>query len=88
MGGEIKLSGAYINTDPNVGGGGAYEGAQTLFTAHFRVKSGAPLGPFTLELQQTMLCNGPAGWGVDHNHKGVKSPISSSFLKQCCSERR
>ena len=33
--GEIKLSGAYINTDLSTGGGGNYSGSQSLFTISF-----------------------------------------------------
>jgi hypothetical protein len=68
--GEIKLSGAFINTDETSGGGGAYFGEQTLFSIAFKAKDAAPLGPAQLELQQTMLCSAAAGWGTDLNGNG------------------
>jgi hypothetical protein len=68
--GKIRLSGAYIDTDPDTGGGGNYKGSQSLFTVHFKVKDHADAGNSSFELRQTMLCNGPAGWGVDQNNNG------------------
>ena len=68
--GEVKLSGAVIDSDPNNGGGGQYTGNQTLFTLHFRVKDEADLGTYSFELTKTLLCNGPGGWGTDINQNG------------------
>ncbi|MFH0731039.1 MAG: DUF4214 domain-containing protein [Pseudomonadota bacterium] len=68
--GQIIFSGAYIDTNSSTGGGGAYTGKKTLFTVHFKVKPNASLGNYFFELQQTMLCNGPAGWGTDVNNNG------------------
>jgi hypothetical protein len=69
--GGIILSGAYVCPDT---GTGAYTGEQTLFTLYFHVKQDAHLGPFSIELAQTMLCNGPAGWGNDANNNGQYDP--------------
>ena len=42
-----------------------------LFTLHFRVKASAPAGSYAMRLNQSGLCNGPAGWGTDVNNNGV-----------------
>ncbi len=72
--GMVKLSGAYILMDPETGGGGAYSGAQTLFTLSFKIKADAVDGQYQFQLQQTPLCNGPAGWGEDKNNNGEYDP--------------
>ena len=68
--GEVRLSGAYINTDLSTGGGGKYTGGQTLFTINFTVKNDATAGSYNIELKQTQVCNGPLGWGTDANNNG------------------
>ena len=68
--GVLLLNGAYINPSPTTGGGGQYTGEKVLFTVNFQVIDNTYLGPFFFELQQTALCNGPAGWGTDQNNNG------------------
>jgi hypothetical protein len=65
--GIVRLSGVYIKSSD---GGPNYTGAQTLFTVHFQVKSAATTKSYNFELQQTKLCNGPAGWGTDPDNDG------------------
>ncbi len=66
--GLIRLAGVYV--DPEAGdnqGKGAYSGKKTLFTIGFVVKSDAS-GPVRITLEQTMLLNPDAGWGIDTNN--------------------
>ena len=68
--GMVKLSGAIINSDPDTGGGGKFNGNQTLFTLYFQVEEDAALDSYSFELTETQLCNGPGGWGTDSNSNG------------------
>jgi hypothetical protein len=65
--GVLHLSAAYIDPNPATGGGGAYSGPQTLFTLIFQVKLNATEPNLDFNLQQSTLCNLPAGWGSDGN---------------------
>ncbi|MBI9085331.1 MAG: hypothetical protein JEZ11_17180, partial [Desulfobacterales bacterium] len=69
--GLVKLSGAFVNTDPVAGGGGAYTDEQTLFRVHFKVRDGAVHGPYNFTLIQTQLFNPDAGWYTDANASGT-----------------
>jgi len=50
---------------------GNYSGEKILFSIDFVVKLNANAKPFKIELTQTQLCNGPAGWGIDDNNNGI-----------------
>ena len=74
--GEVLLSGAYINADPNnpdTAGGGAYTGKQDLFAVRFKVIEYAHTAPssHTFTVKQTEILNADAGWGTD----GTAEPI-------------
>jgi hypothetical protein len=68
--GLLYLSAAYIDPNPTTGGGGAYSGPQTLFRLIFQVKPDATQYNLNFNLQQSTLCNLPAGWGNDTNGNG------------------
>ena len=65
--GLVQLAGVYVDPDDGMG---AYTGKQTLFTLNFVVKNDAS-GPVRITLEQTMLLNPDAGWGIDTNNDDI-----------------
>ena len=68
--GKILLSGVYVDQDTGLGAGG---GPTALFTMQFEVLANTS-GPFSIKLDETGLCSGPAGWGEDYNNNGAFDP--------------
>ena len=65
--GKVLFTGTYVDQDHGLG----YEfGPQSLFTMEFTVRQDAS-GPFSISLDETGLCNGPAGWGLDRDNNGA-----------------
>ena len=67
--GVLYLSGAYIGTGSETGGGGCCTGEQVMFNVTFQAKQNVVGGDYAIELQQTPLFG--AGWGVDNDSDGV-----------------
>ncbi len=73
--GVIFLTGININSSIN---DAAPQDQYTLFSIHFKAKSRAAAGTYLIRLNESRLCNGPAGWGTDQNNNGMFDSGDSS----------